>query len=217
MPDDQDHETHQDHQDHQDRIDAEFAIDRDPAPRTEADERREARAARERIRHQHTWVDLQIRQAMERGEFDRLPGAGKPIEGLGAEHDPEWWLRGLIERERIALLPASLSLRKEDAELDDRLDAIHVEADVRREVEEFNARVIRARYRPAEGPPLITMPRDVEETVAAWRTRRTARRRPGGPPARPSSPTRRGTPRGTGLGTWLGRWWWGRPGRSRQG
>jgi hypothetical protein len=178
VPDDQDHETHQDHESHethQDRIDADFAIDRDPAPRTEADERREARAARERIRHQHTWVDLQIRQAMERGEFDRLPGAGKPIEGLGAEHDPEWWLRGLIERERIALLPASLSLRKEDAELDDRLDALHVEADVRREVEEFNARVIRARYRPAEGPPLITMPRDVEATVEAWATRREAR------------------------------------------
>ena len=188
MPDDQDHqdhETHQDHpdQDHQDhpdrtdRLDDEFAIDRDPAPRTEADERRAARAARERIRHQHTWVDLQIRQAMERGEFDRLPGAGKPIEGLGAEHDPEWWLRGLIERERIAVLPASLSLRREDAELDDRLDAIHVEADVRREVEEFNTRVIRARYRPAEGPPLITMPRDVEAEVDAWRDRRLARRR----------------------------------------
>ena len=136
MPDDQDHQDHethqdqpdQDHPDRTDRLDDEFAIDRDPAPRTEADERREARAARERIRHQHTWVDLQIRQAMERGEFDRLPGAGKPIEGLGAEHDPEWWLRGLIERERIAVLPASLSLRREDAELDDRLDAIHVEA-----------------------------------------------------------------------------------------
>ncbi|MFT4287717.1 hypothetical protein [Nocardioides sp.] len=26
-----------------------------------------------------------------------------------------------------------------------------------------------------EGPPLITMPRDVEETIAAWRVRRGAR------------------------------------------
>jgi hypothetical protein len=112
---------------------------------------------------------------MERGDFDRLPGRGKPIEGLGAEHDPEWWLKGLIERERIAVLPASLQLRKDDAELDDRLDALYAEAEVRREVEEFNARVIRARYRPPEGPPLITMPRDVDETLAAWRARRTAR------------------------------------------
>jgi hypothetical protein len=172
-----DHADRDDHDDRDDRLDAEFQIDRDPAQQRpgEADEARAKRAAAERIRQQHTWVDLQVRQAMERGDFDRLPGYGKPIEGLGAEHDPEWWLKGLIERERIAVLPASLQLRKDDAELDERLDALYSEAEVRREVEEFNARVIRARYRPPEGPPLITMPRDVDETLAAWRARRTAR------------------------------------------
>src|SRR6478736_7729029 len=132
-------------------------------------------AAAARIQHQNTWVDLQIRQAQERGEFDNLPGAGKPIEGLGGEHDPDWWLKKLVERERIAVLPPSVSLRKEDAELDDRLDKINVERDVRREVEDFNERVIRARYQLPEGPPLITMPRDVEATVDAWRERRAAR------------------------------------------
>ena len=129
-----------------------------------------------RIQQQHTWVDLQIRQAMERGEFADLPGYGKPIEGLGAEHDPDWWIKRLAEREKIAVLPFSLQLRKEDAELDDLLDRLNVEAEVRREVEEFNQRVIAARYRLPEGPPLITMPRDVENTVAAWAARREARR-----------------------------------------
>jgi hypothetical protein len=37
--------------------------------------------------------------------------------------------------------------------------------------------VIKARYSLQSGPPLITMPRDVEETVSAWRERRDARRR----------------------------------------
>ncbi|MGI8433909.1 MAG: DnaJ family domain-containing protein [Nocardioidaceae bacterium] len=32
-------------------------------------------------------MDLQIRRAMEHGEFDNLPGAGKPIPGLGGTHD----------------------------------------------------------------------------------------------------------------------------------
>ena len=32
-----------------------------------------------------------------------------------------------------------------------------------------------ARYRTPEGPPLVTMPRDVDAEVAAWRERRTAR------------------------------------------
>jgi hypothetical protein len=133
-------------------------------------------AAAARIEHQSSWVDLQIRQAMERGEFDNLPGQGKPIKDLGPQHDPDWWLKKLVERERIAVLPASLQLRKDDAELDAKLDTYHVEAEVRREVGEFNERVIRARYRPAEGPPLITMPRDVDASVEQWKQRRAARR-----------------------------------------
>jgi hypothetical protein len=133
-------------------------------------------AAAARIQHQSTWVDLQIRQAMERGDFDDLPGRGKPIADLGSQHDPDWWLKKLVDRERIAVLPPSLQLRKDDAELDAKLDTYNVESEVRREVGEFNERVIRARYRPAEGPPLITMPRDVEAEVAAWQERRTARR-----------------------------------------
>lgn len=147
-----------------------------PAGERPEDARTGSSAAAERIQQQQTWVDLQVRQAMERGDFDNLPGAGKPIEGLGDQHDPDWWLKRLVERERIAVLPPSLALRKEDAELDDRLDGLLTEAEVRREVEDFNARVIRARYTPADGPPLVTMPRDVEETAAAWRERLEARR-----------------------------------------
>jgi len=132
-------------------------------------------AAAARMAQQHTWVDLQVRQAMERGEFDDLPGAGKPITDLGEHHDPNWWLKKLVERENIAVLPPSLALRKEDAELDDTLDRLNVEAEVRRHVKDFNERVVAARYRLPEGPPLVTMPRDVDETVTAWRERRTAR------------------------------------------
>lgn len=129
-------------------------------------------AAAARMHQQHLWVDLQVKQAMERGEFDNLPGAGKPIKNLGTHDDPDWWVKQLVEREKITVLPPSLQLRKEDAELDARLDRMGSESEVREAVEEFNERVIAARYRPSEGPPLITMPRDVEETVAAWRERR---------------------------------------------
>ena len=128
--------------------------DRPQAPdRSSARDSRTGRsAAAARIEQQQTWVDLQIRQAMERGAFENLPGAGKPIEGLGAEHDPDWWLKQLVEREKISVLPPALALRKEDAELDQRLDRYHTESEVRREVEDFNARVIRARYTPVDGP-----------------------------------------------------------------
>ena len=134
-------------------------------------------AAAARIADQSSWVDQQIRVSMAKGEFDDLPGAGKPIAGLDKDHDPDWWLNQMIEREKIVVLPASVQLRKDDALLDDALDKLFREEDVRRELEDFNARVIRARYSPQEGqPPLVTMPRDVEQTVAAWEARRAERR-----------------------------------------
>lgn len=149
----------------------------DPDPAAARDRREaEKKAARARMEQQHTWVDLQVRRAMERGDFDDLPGKGKPITDLGETHDPDWWVKRLVEREKITVLPPALQLRKDDAELDDRIDAIASEGEVRAFVQDFNERVIRARYTPVDGPPLITMPRDVEETVAAWRERRAARR-----------------------------------------
>lgn len=141
----------------------------------ERDDRTGRSAAAARIAQQATWVDLQVRQAMERGEFDDLPGQGKPIEDLGAEHDPDWWVKKLVERENIALLPPAIALRKEDAELESRLDDITAESEVRRELDDFNKRVVETRRQLQGGPPVVTPTRDVDAEVAAWRERRTAR------------------------------------------
>ena len=146
--------------------------DRSPA----RDARTGRSAAAARIEQQQTWVDLQVRQAMERGDFDNLPGTGKPIEGLGTEHDPDWWLKKLVERERIAVLPPSIALRKEDAELDATLDRESAERVVRELLEDFNKRIVEARRQLQGGPPVITKTRDVDAEVAAWRARRTTRR-----------------------------------------
>jgi len=119
-------------------------------------------------------AEMHIRKAIERGDFDDLPGAGKPLD-LQDLHDPDWWLKAFMRREKLVVLPPSIQLRKDDAALDGRLDELWSEDDVREEVEEFNRSVLRARYQPAAGPPLVTMPRDVDATVAAWAQRRAAR------------------------------------------
>jgi len=51
-------------------------------------------------RHFESFAEQQIREAMERGDFDDLPGAGKPLSGLGPIYDPEWWAKGFIHREQ---------------------------------------------------------------------------------------------------------------------
>lgn len=145
-------------------------------PERPRDDRTGESAAAARMGHRARWVDLQIERAVERGDFDNLPGYGKPIKDIGHDHDPDWWLRKLVEREQITgVLPASLQIRKDDAELNAVLDRIGTEIGARREVTDFNSRVRKAQIQPLGGPPMITQERDVEEEVERWAVRRTKR------------------------------------------
>ncbi|WP_020077103.1 DUF1992 domain-containing protein [Cryocola sp. 340MFSha3.1] len=121
-------------------------------------------------------VETSIQQAIRRGDFDNLPGAGKPLPGLTGTHDPDWWIRRKIEREQLTGLgPPALLLRTEDAELDAKLDRLASESAVREHLESFNRRVIEARRQLQGGPPVITRTRDVDDEVARWRQRRDER------------------------------------------
>lgn len=140
-----------------------------------ADADEEARRKRNKI-SDAAKADYLIRDAMARGEFDNLEYAGKPIPGLGERYDPDWWIKGLIQREHITGLgPAAIMLRTEDAELDQVLDKQYTEKQVREIVEDFNTRVIEARRQLLGGPPVITKTRDVDGEVARWRERKAAR------------------------------------------
>jgi len=121
-----------------------------------------------------SWADRQIRESMERGEFDNLLGAGKPIPGLGGRQDDNWWLKGFLERENISMpLPASLQLRKEIDELHDLLADVRFEDQVREIVDGLNLRIRQHRRRP-DGPPIFIADVDPDRVVATWRARRNA-------------------------------------------
>ena len=132
----------------------------------------DAREKRRRISDERR-ADYLIRDAIARGEFDNLKYAGKPIPGLGENPDPDWWIKGLIQREHLTGLgPAAILLRREDAELDSLLDTRYSENQVRETVEAFNKRVIEARRQLQGGPPVITKTRDVDREVERWHERR---------------------------------------------
>ena len=121
------------------------------------------------------YVEISIQQAMRRGDFDNLPGTGKPLTGLTDTNDPDWWIRRKIEREQITGLgPPALTLRTENAELDTRLDTVFTEHQVREILADFNRRVIDARRQLLGGPPVVTPVRDVDTELARWRARRDA-------------------------------------------
>jgi hypothetical protein len=147
-----------------------------PADAT-ADEKAD-NAGQPRMEQRAQYVEVVIQQAIRRGEFDNLPSAGQPLRNLHQINDPDWWIRQKIEREKITGLgPPALTLRTENAELEERLDRAGSEKAVREILEDFNSRVIEARRQLLGGPPVVTPTRDVDKEIAGWRERRALRQR----------------------------------------
>ncbi|HEY5980730.1 MAG TPA: DUF1992 domain-containing protein [Microlunatus sp.] len=122
-----------------------------------------------------SWIDRQIREAQERGEFDNLRGAGQPIKGLGGRPDENWWVKGLLERENLRPpLPGSLLLRKETAEIAESVADCTSEDQVREIVLDLNTRILDARRRGIDGPRIVIGEVDVERVVRQWREHRAA-------------------------------------------
>ena len=119
-----------------------------------------------------TWVERQIREATERGEFDNLPGAGKPIADLDRPHDELWWVKQKLRRENLSYLPPTIALRKEAEDALLAASQARSEAQVRRIVADINRKILEGNRKAASGPPLNLMPFDVERVVRTWRERR---------------------------------------------
>lgn len=119
-----------------------------------------------------SFVDKQIREAAERGEFSRLSGFGKPLDDDRAPYDELWWIKGKMHREGASVLPPSLTLRKEAEDAVEAVGRAVSESQVRRILGEINTRIAEALRRPPAGPPLNLTPFDVESMVERWRKER---------------------------------------------
>jgi hypothetical protein len=111
-----------------------------------------------------------IREAIERGEFDNLPGAGKPL-NLSRSGDPEWWVKNLVEREGDVPLGGAVSLRREAEGFPESLADMPHEVAVRAVLEDFNARVVADWRRPqvGKGTPVVARKVDVDAMVERWK------------------------------------------------
>jgi Domain of unknown function (DUF1992) len=91
-----------------------------------------------------TVVERQIRLAQERGDFDDLPGRGKPLPGLDGPDDEHWWVKGYLRREGLStepLLPTPLQLRREAERLPATVADLPSEQAVRDVARDLNRRI----------------------------------------------------------------------------
>ena len=122
------------------------------------------------------WIESQIRVAMDRGDFKKLPGHGKPLPDHGREFDPMWWVKQLAEREQLSILPPALELRRKvESELA-AIEKIADEAAVRRRLEALNAEIARFNATVVDGPPTNLAKLDIDQVVEKWRRSRAAER-----------------------------------------
>ena len=156
-----------------------------------------------------SWIDQQISEAAERGAFDNLPGAGKPLPKRGEAGAGQAWLQDYLRREGVSaqeMLPTPLRLRKEAERLAGTVLDLRSEQEVREVVAELNQRIRQWRRIPV-GPPVFLPLVDEEGMVARWRDAQPA----------PSLPAQPGPDQGNGQKSPRPRWWHRLSRRGRSG
>lgn len=134
-------------------------------------------------------VESAIEQAVRRGDFDDLPGSGRPLD-LPESHDPDWWINqrladGTIDRQ--ALLPVVVLLRKEYEDRDATLAEMATERAARDYAEDFTRRVHEDRRRnPFQR--MLAPAWEPDDAAARWRQVRS-RRAPEPAPGPAEEPT----------------------------
>ncbi|MEU0834557.1 DUF1992 domain-containing protein [Streptomyces sp. NPDC005969] len=116
-----------------------------------------------------SWVDKQIRDSEERGDFSQLPGFGKPLPDIDRPYDETWWIKAKMQREGVSMLPPALALRKEAEDVREAVSGARSEAEVRRMLTEVNEKIEAAIRRPPPGPILNLRPFDIDAVVGEWR------------------------------------------------
>jgi hypothetical protein len=168
-----------------------------------------------------SWIDQQIGEARDRGAFDDLPGAGKPLPKRREADDGLTWVREKLQREGLPtdeLLPTPLKLRRRSERLAESVHELGSEAEVRDAVAELNRQIAEWRRIP-HGPPIFVRLVDADAMVSLWRERRSepapaASRPADADPVTAPPPAAVGTAPAAHLGHRSWRPWRRRPGRA---
>ncbi|GGL64084.1 DUF1992 domain-containing protein [Microlunatus endophyticus] len=123
--------------------------------------------------------DRLIREAQERGGFDNLKGAGKPLRHLTGPGARDWVTQWVQREDLSGVLPPELALRKEAEKIVDTCADLPTEAEVRSVVDELNRRIREMRLRPPSGhyrgPDSFLRTVSADRVVGEWRERRAGR------------------------------------------
>ncbi len=122
---------------------------------------------------QGTWVEQQIREAERDGEFDDLPGKGKPLARISDANDPLWWAKSWVRREGLSVVPPEFALRKKVEEVFEKIETLRSEQAVRKLLVDLNAEIGKRNATVTSGPPTSIALLDIDKAVEAWASRQS--------------------------------------------
>jgi hypothetical protein len=57
-------------------------------------------------------AENRIREAIERGDFECLEGAGRPLRDVDDHYDPNWWIRRKLQHEQLTPKDAKIIVER---------------------------------------------------------------------------------------------------------
>ena len=87
-------------------------------------------------------VEQKIREAQMKGEFDNLPGAGKPVEIEDDRHVPEDLRMAYKILKNANCVPPEIELKKEIRRMEDMLENLSDEKEKYRQIKKINFKIM---------------------------------------------------------------------------
>ncbi len=118
-------------------------------------------------------VERRIQEAMDRGEFDNLPGAGKP---LHLDEPPPvnsdlWWALRILRQANF--VPDEVRWRKEIDDLRARMHTARGEDELRQVIHRINELILKLNTMGTNRIPTTLTTFDEERLIAEFRSRRS--------------------------------------------
>jgi hypothetical protein len=99
-------------------------------------------------------IEKKIKEAQQRGEFDNLPGKGKPLELEDDSRVPEDLRLAYKILKNADCLPPEIELKKEIRQMEDMLDSIPDEKERYRLIKKINLKITRLNMMGRKSPLL---------------------------------------------------------------
>ncbi len=99
-------------------------------------------------------IERRIQEALERGDFDDLPGRGKPMQIEDDSGVPEDLRLAYKVLKNADCLPPELQLKKEIRQMEDLLESIPDEKEKYRQIKKINYKIMRLNIMGKKSPLL---------------------------------------------------------------